>query len=125
LLSSAVPIGVHQLEISANALQAFSDGTLDQCLKEGIVPMAWSPLGGGVNFAASLNEELNKWANHFSTTSQVVALAWLMQHPAGILPVIGTTKEENLEKAKDALSISLDRQQWYSIYQASTGSRIP
>ena len=32
---------------------------------------------------------------------------------------------ENLEKAKDALSISLDRQQWYSIYQASTGSRIP
>jgi predicted oxidoreductase len=116
---------VHQLEISANALQAFSDGTLDQCLKEGIVPMAWSPLGGGVNFAASLNEELNKWANHFSTTSQVVALAWLMQHPAGILPVIGTTKEENLEKAKDALSISLDRQQWYSIYQASTGSRIP
>ena len=87
--------------------------------------MAWSPLGGGVNFAASLNEELNKWANHFSTTWQVVALAWLMQHPAGILPVIGTTKEENLEKAKDALSISLDRQQWYSIYQASTGSRIP
>jgi len=48
-----------------------------------------------------------------------------MQHPACILPVIGTTKQENLEKAKDALSISLDRQQWYSIYQASTGSRIP
>ena len=125
LLSSAVPIGVHQFEISVNALQAFTDGTLDECLNKGLVPMAWSPLGGGASFKASLNEELNKWANHFSTTPQVIALAWLMQHPAGIVPVLGTTKGENLKKAKDALSISLDRQQWYSIYQASTGSKIP
>ena len=124
LLSSAVPIGVHQLEISVNALRAFSDGTLDQCIKEGIVPMAWSPLGGG-DFTLSLNKELTKWSEIFSTTPQVIALAWLMQHPAGILPIIGTTKEKNLVKAKDALRIQLDRQQWYSIYQASTGSRIP
>jgi len=124
MLSESVPVGTHQLEISVKALQAFSDGTLDQCTKDGIVPMAWSPLGGG-DLPTVLVEELKKWADEFGTTPQVIALAWLMQHPAGILPVIGTTKEDHLVKSKEALSIKLDRQQWYSIYQASTGVRIP
>ena len=124
MLSESVPVGTHQLEISVKALQAFSDGTLDQCTKDGIVPMAWSPLGGG-DLPKALVEELKKWADEFGTTPQVIALAWLMQHPAGILPVIGTTKEDHLVKSKEALSIKLDRQQWYSIYQASTGVRIP
>jgi predicted oxidoreductase len=124
MLSKSVPVGTHQLEISVQALQAFSDGTLDQCTKDGIVPMAWSPLGGG-ELSPVLMTELKKWGDEFGTTPQVIALAWLMQHPAGILPVIGTTKEENLVKTKEALSIKLDRQQWYSIYQASTGVRIP
>jgi predicted oxidoreductase len=124
MLSESVPVGTHQLEISVKALQAFSDGTLDQCTKDGIVPMAWSPLGGG-DLPKALVEELQKRADEFGTTPQVIALAWLMQHPAGILPVIGTTKEDHLVKSKEALSINLDRQQWYSIYQASTGVRIP
>ncbi len=124
MLGESVPVGTHQLEISVKALQAFSDGTLDQCTKDGIVPMAWSPLGGG-DLPAALVEELKKWADEFGTTPQVIALAWLMQHPAGILPVIGTTKEDHLVKSKEALNIKLDRQQWYSIYQASTGVRIP
>ncbi|MEL0175846.1 MAG: aldo/keto reductase [Cryomorphaceae bacterium] len=124
MLSESVPVGTHQLEISVKALQAFSDGTLDQCTKDGIVPMAWSPLGGG-DLPAALVQELKKWADEFGTTPQVITLAWLMQHPAGILPVIGTTKEDHLVKSKEALSIKLDRQQWYSIYQASTGVRIP
>ena len=124
MLSESVPVGTHQLEISVKALQAFSDGTLDQCTKDGIVPMAWSPPGGG-DLPAALVEELKKWADEFGTTPQVIALAWLMQHPAGILPVIGTTKEDHLVNSKEALSIKLDRQQWYSIYQASTGVRIP
>ena len=124
MLSESVPVGTHQLEISVKALQAFSDGTLDQCAKDGIVPMAWSPLGGG-ELPEALVAELKKWADEFGTTPQVIALAWLIQHPAGILPVVGTTKEENLVKSKEALSIKLDRQQWYSIYQASTGVRIP
>ena len=64
-------------------------------------------------------------ADEFSVTSQAIALAWLLQHPAGILPVVGTTKAENLEAAHAALNIKLDRQQWYTIYQAATGTRLP
>lgn len=124
MLNSSVPIGTHQIEISVKAVEAFSNGTLDQCTKEGIVPMAWSPLGGG-ELPKALLKELDTWAKEYSTTPQVIALAWLMQHPSGILPVVGTANIDRLVTSKEALCIKLDRQQWYSIYQASTGERIP
>src|SRR5258705_2261419 len=43
-----MPLIVHQVEISLARLDAFTDGTLDQCLIERITPMAWSPLAGGL-----------------------------------------------------------------------------
>lgn len=124
MLQSTFPIVTHQVEISLKQVGAFDNGILDQCSKDSIIPMAWSPLGGGT-LPSGVQEELERWAAHFETTPQVVALAWLMQHPAGIVPVLGTTKVENMRKATEALSIKLDRQQWYSLYQAATGKRLP
>lgn len=124
LLSQSVPLVAHQVEISLKQLQSFNDGVLDQCLVESMMPMAWSPLGGGT-LPDELSRELERWAAHFETTPEVVALAWLMQHPSGILPVVGTTKEANLRKAAEATSIQMDRQQWYSLYQAATGQKLP
>ena len=124
LLQSTVPVGVHQLEISLKDVSAFDDGRLDQCTLDGIVPMAWSPLGGG-DLPKDAVAALKVLADEYSVTAQAIALAWLLQHPAGILPIVGTTKAENLEAAHAALNIKLDRQQWYTIYQAATGTRLP
>ncbi|MBL6659132.1 MAG: aldo/keto reductase [Cryomorphaceae bacterium] len=124
LLQSTVPVGVHQLEVSVKDVSAFDDGRLDQCTLDGIVPMAWSPLGGG-KLPEAVVSALSTLAVEFEVTPQAMALAWLLQHPSGILPVVGTTKAENLEAAQAALNIKLDRQQWYTIYQAATGTTLP
>ena len=124
LLQSTVPVGVHQLEVSVKDVSAFDDGRLDQCALDGIVPMAWSPLGGGT-LPNEMLTVLEPLATAFEVTPQAIALAWLLQHSSGILPVIGTTKAENLEAAQAALNIKLDRQQWYTIYQAATGTTLP
>ena len=124
LLQTTVPVGVHQLEVSVKDVSAFNDGRLDQCALDGIVPMAWSPLGGG-SLPKGVLTVLDTMATSFEVTPQAIALAWLLQHPAGILPVVGTTKAENLESAQKALNIKLDRQQWYTIYQAATGTILP
>jgi predicted oxidoreductase len=124
LLQTTVPVGVHQLEVSVKDVSAFNDGRLDQCALDGIVPMAWSPLGGG-SLPKEVLTVLDTMATSFEVTPQAIALAWLLQHPAGILPVVGTTKAENLESAQKALNIKLDRQQWYTIYQAATGTILP
>lgn len=124
LLQSTVPVGVHQLEVSVKDVSAFDDGRLDQCALDGIVPMAWSPLGGGT-LPNEMLTVLEPLATAFELTPQAIALAWLLQHSSGILPVVGTTKAENLEAAQAALNIKLDRQQWYTIYQAATGTTLP
>ena len=124
LLQSTVPVGVHQFEVSVKDVSAFDDGRLDQCTLDGIVPMAWSPLGGGT-LPKGVSTALDTLASEFEVTPQAIALAWLLQHPSGILPVVGTTKAENLEAAHLALNIKLDRQQWYTIYQAATGITLP
>jgi predicted oxidoreductase len=124
LLQSTVPVGVHQLEVSVKDVSAFDDGRLDQCALDGIVPMAWSPLGGGT-LPNEMLTVLEPLATAFEVTPQAIALAWLLQHSSGILPVVGTTKAENLEAAQAALKIKLDRQQWYTIYQAATGTTLP
>ena len=124
LLQTAVPIGVNQIEVSVKEVSAFDDGRLDQCMMDNIIPMAWSPLGGGA-LPEELMKTLTAMAAEFGVSPQVLAIAWLLQHPAGILPVTGTTKMERLTEAKEALNLQLDRQQWYSIYQASTGKSLP
>lgn len=124
LISSAAPVGVHQIEISPKDVSAFDDGRLEQCLMENMVPMAWSPLGGG-ELSEAVMTVLNEMAAEFGITPQALVFAWLMQHPSGILPVVGTSKPERLTEAKAALNVKLDRQQWYKIYQAATGKRLP
>ena len=124
LLQTTVPVGVHQIEVSVKEVSAFDDGRLDQCMIEDIIPMAWSPLGGGA-LPEALMKTLTAMASEFGVSPQVLAIAWLLQHPSGILPVTGTTKMERLTEVKEALNIQLDRQQWYTIYQASTGKSLP
>ena len=124
LLQSTVPVGVHQLEVSVKDVSAFDDGRLDQCALDGIVPMAWSPLGGGT-LPNEMLTVLEPLATAFEVTPQAIALAWLLQHSSGILPVVGTTKAENLEAAQAALNIKVHRQQGYTIYQAATGTTLP
>lgn len=102
------PLAVNQVEISLACLGCFNDGTLDQCLAERITPLAWSPLGGGLLADGArkllawqerydvrrIVAELDAQARALGTTRGNVALAWLLKHPAGIVPLVGSTKPE-------------------------------
>jgi len=48
-----------------------------------------------------------------------------MRHPAGIHPVIGTTKVERIKKSLRAVDIVLDEIDWFSLLVASQGHRMP
>lgn len=133
LLNSRFPLVTNQVEASLLHLPPFTDGTLDQCQQHRIRPMAWSPLGGGSIFSASPGEQ----AQRILGTAQAIIerreqdigvdqllLAWLMRHPSGILPVVGTARIERLRAAADAAHIMLSREEWFELLQASTGSEV-
>jgi len=133
LLASRLPsLAANQIELSVLRRAPFTDGTLDLCQEQRCLPMAWSPLGGGLLFTGD-GEDLRRLRTALAEVGEAlggasldqVALAWLMRHPSGILPVLGTTDPARVQSAAGAAALRLDRQQWYRIWQAATGTPIP
>lgn len=131
MLAKNIDIAYNQLEISILHLPPFTDGSLDNCMEKGIVPMAWAPLGGGVfndeshpRFRAIV-KEAESLGEKYDTGINEILIAWLLCHPAGIIPVVGTTKLERLLQAKQAYKIKLSQQDWFRLYTASLGEDVP
>jgi predicted oxidoreductase len=134
-----MPLLVNQVEISLARLDCFHDGTLDQCLTEKITPMAWSPLAGGRLADAGpidlqsqdhahrihVREVLDLLSRERGITRSVAALAWLLKHPAKIVPTIGSTNPERIRDAINATEIELTRDEWYRLMEAAHGQRLP
>jgi predicted oxidoreductase len=126
------PLVTNQLELSPLRLEPFLDGTLDQCQRLRIAPMAWSPLAGGRLAtgndarATRVRAALAQVAADVGAASpEQVAYAWLLRHPARILPVTGSGRIERVREAVGALSLALTREQWFDIWCASTGQPLP
>ena len=129
----------NQVEISLLHIDAFTDGTLDQCLAEGISPMAWSPLGGGRLATGAgvelsdphhakklrLRETLDLVARDHQTTRAAIALAFLLKHPADIIPIVGTTNQQTIAETVKASELKISREEWYRLFEAAWGHRLP
>lgn len=134
-----MPLVVHQVEISLAKLDAFSDGTIDQCLSEHVTPMAWSPLAAGLMGSGASRllpsqknykpeqflPTLNVIAEARGTTPAVIALAWLLKHPAGIQPIVGTTTPARIRDSALAADLDLTREEWYRLLVAARGEPLP
>lgn len=126
------PLITNQIEVSAMHLEHFEKGTIDLCQEKRIAPMIWSPLAGGEIFtgqnerAMRLREILKKVANELHVDRiDMIMYAWLLAHPANMLPIVGSGKLERVKTAIEATKLTLDRQQWFTIFESSNGHPVP
>jgi predicted oxidoreductase len=126
------PLFTNQVEFHLLRMDPMVDGSFDQCQQHRVRPMAWSPLAGGRLF--DLNEpaavRLARVAASLSpkyggATLEQLAYAWVMAHPSLPYPVIGTNRIERIESAVKALSIRLEREDWFALWVAAQGHNIP
>ena len=129
LIESAVPVEAHQFECSLTAEKALWDGTLDDCIIGRRMAMAWSPLGAyyrdsdhRIDRIRSCMEPLRE---KYNASEMQLLLAWLIRHPAGIHPVVGTTRPDRLKESQEALSIELELEDWFALLEASQGHKVP
>lgn len=119
------PLIVNQVEISLKRRDSFTDGTLDQCISEGMTPLSWSPLAGGSLGSDSESGEvrttLEELGKKYGVAPAVIAIAWLLKHPSGIVPIIGSTKPEKIKAMCEADSVELSREDWYRLLVAAQG----
>lgn len=129
-----LPLVTTQPELSPLCLDALVDGTLDRAMREATVPLAWSPLAGGRlgdgvaaadDRTAAVHAALDTVASDHGVTRAAAALAWVMAHPAGAVPIVGTQQPERLATLAAAASVRLDRSEWYSVLVASRGEPMP
>lgn len=134
-----MPLVVNQVEISLANRACLEDGTLDQCLSENITPLAWSPLAGGLLAdgakallpaqesyrTTEIVAEAEAIAKERGASRAAVTLAWLLKHPAKIIPIIGSTQPGNIKAAARAESLALTREEWYRLLEAARGERVP
>jgi predicted oxidoreductase len=122
----------NQVEISPYHLEHFENGNMDFFMKEKIRPMAWGPVAGG----RLLNPHDEKGQRILQVLEQVAAelnvspvdkvvYAWLLKHPAMIMPVVGTGKIDRIRYAADSLKIQMSLELWYKIFIAALGKELP
>ncbi|MBY0490211.1 MAG: aldo/keto reductase [Gemmatimonadaceae bacterium] len=131
LLNSRTPLVTNQIEWHPLHQAPLMDGTLDQCQQLRVRPMIWSPLAGGALFtsdadaAVRVRQVLGMIAADLGISTETVAFAWLLRHPARVIPITGSRRLEALQHAVDATRVTLDAQQWTAIHVAATGKNVP
>lgn len=132
LLNDSIDLITNQIEVSLLNTEALENGTLDQSIKKGIRPMAWSPLAGGQLFNGSTEDSVKRilevssdLCEYYSCELDQLLYAWVLRHPANIIPVTGTSNIDRLKSAKKALTINLEKEHWYILLQAARGESVP
>jgi predicted oxidoreductase len=124
----------NQIELGLLSLNAFIDGQLAYAQTHKLPVMAWSPLGGGRLYreathhgtaAARLAHRLKELASASGVDESAVAIAWLMHHPAGVMPVMGSNRLDRIAQFSDATRVPMDRQTWYELYELANGHEVP
>lgn len=108
-------------------------GVLEYCRLHDITIQAWSPFQygmfegvylGNTEKYAKLNEELDRLAAKYNVSASAIAVAWISRHPAKIQTIVGTTNPEHLAQICASSSVTLTREEWYSLY-LSAGKKLP
>ena len=132
LHANLADLGIYVNQTAARYTAA--DGLLDYCRLHNILVQAWSPVAGGrlidppakaspqVRAAAAAVASLAE-AKH--TSREAIALGWILRHPAGIQPIVGTARPERLRASCLADQVELSRDEWYALLEAARGAPLP
>ena len=151
--SLETPVVANQLEMSllkrawlessvlvnhpGSADHSFPHGTIEYCTRQGITLQAYGALARGhytgnpperpTPAEAATAALLADMARDRGTTAEAVLLGWLMRHPAGIAPVIGTANPDRIRACAGAARVAetMTRAEWYKLWVTARGSNIP
>lgn len=126
-----VPLASHQPEFSPLHLEPIENGLFDLAMELGVGILAWSPLGGGRlgnpqdDRSRAVAAALDAVAAKFAVSRSAATYSWVMAHPAGAIPIVGTQNAARIAELADAYKVRWTRQDWYDVLVASRGERLP
>ncbi|MDB2634127.1 aldo/keto reductase [Porticoccaceae bacterium] len=122
------PLVTNQIEISLSQSSAFNNGDLAFLQQHSVTPMAWSPLAGGSILQDSLSPLfllMQQIGETHSVSPEAVAIAWLLRHPANIVPIMGSNRLDRIRRFDDASKVDLSAEEWFGLLEQASGHPAP
>ena len=111
------------------------DGTLEYCRLHDVTIQTWSPLAGGLLARsdqvaadprlAGAVAAIGKLAEKKGVSAEAIMVAWILRHPARMQVILGTTNPARIRAACAGDGVQLSREEWYDLYVAGRGARVP
>lgn len=107
-------------------------GILEYARLKDLTIQAWSPFQYGMFEGVFLNNEkfpelnqkIDLLAEKYQVSSNAIAVAWILRHPARIQTIVGSTNPRRVADISKASDIRLTREEWYELYLAA-GKQLP
>lgn len=129
LIRGKTQVDYNQIQFSATNHEAMTDGSFDYMQIHNIRPMAWNPLGSvfreNTSQTRRLKELLANLVQKYGFGSDTILLAWILKHPAKIIPIVGTVNVARIQNLQKATRLELDKEDWFAIWTESMGHRVP
>ena len=129
LIRQKTEINYNQVQFSATHHEAMLDGSFDYMQVHGIRPMSWNPLGTvfreDTEQTRRLKKVLAELVEKYGVGSDTILLAWILQHPAKVIPVAGTVNIARIQQLMKAVELKMDKQDWFTIWAESMGNEVP
>lgn len=129
LIRMKTDVNYNQIQFSVTDLDAMLDGSLDHMQLHHIRPMAWNPLGSvfrnDQEKSMRVTSQATKIAAKQNVALDLILLAWIIKHPAQIIPICGTTDVDRISKLMQATKIELSLEDWFSLWETSIGNKVP
>ena len=129
LIRSKTEVSFNQVQFSATHYEAMTDGSLDYMQTHGIRPLSWNPLGTvfreDTKKTRRLKKLLAELVQKYSFGSDTLLLAWILKHPAGVIPIAGTVNIARIQSLMKAAELEMDKEDWFAIWTESMGDDVP
>lgn len=125
-----IPLVTNQIEYSLMHINPIYDGTFNQAQKMDYKPMIWSPFAGGRIFhensdlSGRIRHSLHRLSEKYNTSTNQIALAWILRNPSKPIPILGTGNRDRLVSAVNSIKLQLERQDWFELLRAVRGHDV-
>ena len=129
LIRQKTPISYNQIQFSATDYQPMLDGSLDYMQLHQIRPLSWNPLGSVFRQENMQTYRLRKLlatlVSKYEIGADTILLAWILKHPAHIVPIAGTVNVARIQSLMKATELQLSQEDWFAIWTESMGNEVP
>ncbi|WP_223845541.1 aldo/keto reductase [Flavobacterium selenitireducens] len=129
LIRQKIDVSYNQIQFSATHFTPMLDGSLDHMQVNGIRPMAWNPLGTVFREDSEktrwMKQLLASLVQKYEVGADVLLLAWILKHPAKILPIAGTVNVGRIQQLMKATQLEMELEDWFAIWTESMGDKVP